>query len=137
MHQDYAPVRAALAALPKNIDNAKRGATVYIDSVTDFEQRITQAFAECFRARGFAVTKTRAEAAAICVVTVHKGKQKRELRIFYHPSLHAELRGKSGVLVSFTVQGERAQAVTSDVAKRLAYTALAAQLDEHNQGTAD
>jgi hypothetical protein len=125
MNRDYAAVRAAVSALPQKIDNAKRGATVYIDCSPDFEERITQAFAECFRAQGFAVSKTQSGAAAVCEVTVSEGEQKRELGVFYHPSLRAELRGKSGVLASFTVQGEGAQAVTPEVAKRRAYTALA------------
>jgi hypothetical protein len=125
MNQEYAPVRAALAALPQNIDNAKRGAAVFIDCPVDFEERITQALSDCFSAQGFAVTKTRAGAAAVCTVTITDGEQKRELGIFYHPSLRAELRGKSGVLASFTAQGEHAQAVTPDVAKRRAYTSLA------------
>ena len=125
MNSDYASVRAALAALPQKIDNAKRGASVYIDCAADFEGRITQAFTECFSLQGFAVTKTRAGAAAVCTVTITEGEQKRELGVFYHPSLRAELRGTSGALMSFTVQGGQAQAVTPDVAKRRAYTALA------------
>lgn len=125
MNTGYAAVRSALAALPQKTDNAKRGATVYIDCTADFEERITQAFSDYFSSQGFAVTKVRAGAAAVCAVTVTEGEQKRELGIFYYPSLRAELRGTSGVLASFTVQGERAQAVTPDVAKRLAYTALA------------
>jgi hypothetical protein len=39
MRKEDAPVRAALAALPQKIDNAKRGATVYIDCAVDFEER--------------------------------------------------------------------------------------------------
>ena len=125
MNKDYAPVRAAIAALPQKIDNAKRAATVYIDCDKDFEERVTQALSECFSAQGFAVSKTRGGAAAVCAVAVTEGEQKRDLGVFYHPSLRAELRGSSGVLMAFTVQGAQAQAVTPDVAKRRAYTSLA------------
>lgn len=125
MNAEFAPVRAALSQLPQKIDASKRAATVYIDCGTDFENRISNVVAEQFAARGFAVAKTRGDAAAICTVTVTEGEQKRELGVFYHPSLRAELRGKSGVLAGFSMQGTQAQAVTPDVAKRRAYISLA------------
>jgi hypothetical protein len=131
MDGEFADTRSAIAALPQKIDNAKRGAAIYIDCPVDFEGRVTTALSDCFTAQGFAAAKTRTQAAAVCSVTVTEGEQKRELGVFYHPSMNAVLSGKSGVLASFTAQGEQAQAVTPDVAKRRAYTSLADAIQAH------
>ena len=125
MREVFAEVRAALAALPQKTDNAKRGAAIYIDCPTDFEGRVAAALTGVFAGRGFPIAKTREAAQAICEVTIDEGEQKRELGVFYHPSLRATISGSAGAVAGFSAEGGQAQAVTPDVAKRRAYTALA------------
>ena len=125
MQEAFAGVRTALAALPQKTDGARRDAAVYIHCPTDFEGRITAALTGVFAARGFPIAKTRQTARAVCEVTIDEGEQKRDLGVFYHPSLRAVISGSSGEVAGFSVEGERAQAVTPDVAKRRAYTTLA------------
>jgi hypothetical protein len=125
MNAEFEEVRAALGELPQLIQSAKGKAPVYIDCPADFESRLSGAFAEVFAAQGFPVTGSRGTAAAVCTVSVDEGVQVRDMGIFYYPSLRAVIRGVSGEILSFTAQAEQAGAVTPDVAKRRAYTALA------------
>jgi hypothetical protein len=125
MNVEFAEVRTELAGLPQKIDGAKRGALVFIDCPLDFESRIFNSFSEGFTALGFPLTRTKTAAAAICAVTVDEGEQKRESGVYYYPSVQAVLSGASGALWTFNAQAERSAAVTPDVAKRRAYTALA------------
>jgi hypothetical protein len=120
-----AAVRAELASLPQNIDSARRSAAVFIDCSVDFESRIFNSFSEGFTTLGFPLTRSKNTAAAICTVTVAEGEQKRDTGIFYYPSLQAVLSGAAGAFWTFNAQAERSAAVTPDVAKRRAYTALA------------
>jgi len=125
MNGEFASVRANTAAIPQKLDEAKRGASVYIDCPVDFESLLSNAFASRFGALGFPVTSSRNAAAAICRVTVEEGMQKRELGTFYFPKLQAVITGTSGTLFTFSAEGENASAVTPDVAKRRAYQSLA------------
>jgi hypothetical protein len=95
----------------------------------DFESRIFNSFSENFAALGFPLARTGNTAAAICTVTVTEGEQKRETGIYYYPSVQAILSGESGALWTFNAQAERSAAVTPDVAKRRAYTALAERVN--------
>jgi len=128
MNAEFAPVRAELAALPQRLDNARRNASVFIDCPVDFENLVTNAFSSGFTAQGFPVTKNRNSASAICSVTITEGMQQRELGIFYFPSLQAVISSKSGTLFTFNAKANQASAVTPDVAKRRAYTALAEEV---------
>jgi hypothetical protein len=125
MNAEFAVVRSQIAAIPQMLDEGRRNASVYIDCPMDFENLIANAFASRFAEMGFPVSKTRT-AAAVCAVTVDEGMQKRDLGIFYFPSLQAVITGGSGTLFTFSAEGERASAVTPDVAKRRAFQSLAA-----------
>ncbi|GHV74706.1 hypothetical protein AGMMS49940_20080 [Spirochaetia bacterium] len=130
MNAAFAAVRGEIASIPKELDTARRNAAVYIDCPVDFESAILNAFSRALSSEGFPVARTRAGAAAVCAVTVDEGMQKRELGIFYFPSLQAEFSGtssggNSGTLFTYNVSAEQAGAVREDVAKRRAYTALA------------
>jgi hypothetical protein len=52
------------------------------------------------------------------------------LGIFYYSSLQAVFTNASGALFTFNAAADRASAVTPDVAKRRAYTALAEKVVE-------
>ena len=125
MNAGFAAVRERIAAIPQKTDEARRNAAVYIDCPVDFESLLANAFASRFSALGFPVTKARNAAAAVCAVTVDEGMQKRDIGIFYFPSLRAAVSGSSGALFAFSAGGERASAVTPDVAKRRANQSLA------------
>jgi hypothetical protein len=126
MNAAFSGVRSEIASIPQKIDTARRNATVYIDCPVDFESLIANAFSRALTAEGFPVAKTRAGAAAICTITVDEGMQKRDLGVFYFPSLQAVFTGSSGTLFTYNAAGDSAGAVTPDVAKRRTYTALAA-----------
>jgi hypothetical protein len=130
MNAEFAGVRTRLAALPQKLDDARRNASVYINCPVDFESLISNAFASRFAAQGFPVSKTRSAAAAVCTITVDEGMQKRDIGTFYFPSLQAVVSGRSGALFTFSAKGEQASAVTPDVAKRRAYTNLAAEVEK-------
>jgi len=130
MNEEFAFVRADMAALPQRLDNARRNATVFIDCPVDFESLISNAFLREFAALGFPAANTRASSAAVCRITVTEGMQQRELGIFYNPSLQAVVSSPSGTLFTFSAEGERASAVTPDVAKRRAYQSLAQQVEK-------
>jgi len=125
MNAQFVNVRALIAAVPQKLDEAKRNSSIYIDCPVDFESLINNAFSSEFSALGFPAANTRNAAAAVCRITVNEGMQQRELGIFYHPSLQAVISGPSGTLFTFSAEGERASAVTPDVAKRRAYQSLA------------
>jgi hypothetical protein len=130
MNDEFGQVRTELASLPQKIESSRRNAAVFIDCPLDFESLVSNAFSSRFSALGFPVTGTRNAAAAICRITVDEGMQQRELGIFYFPSLQAVLTGSSGALFSFSAEGERASAVTPDVAKRRAYQSLADKVNQ-------
>jgi hypothetical protein len=125
MNVEFAPARSQIAALPQKTDDARRGASVFIDCPVDFESLISGAFAARFSDMGFPAAKSRSAAAAVCSVSVDEGMQKRDMGVFYFPSVQAVISGPSGTLLSFSAQGDRASAVTPDVAKRRAYQSLA------------
>lgn len=130
MNASFGEVRAKIAAIPQKTDDAKRNASVYIDCPGDFESLVTNAFSRALSKEGFPVAKNRNGAAVVCVVTIDEGRQQRDLGIFYNSSLQAVFTGTSGVLFTFNTTADRASAVTPDVAKRRAYTALADKVAE-------
>jgi hypothetical protein len=124
-------VREKLAALPAELDAACRNAPLFIECPADYEGLLAAALSRAFSGEGFPVAKTRAEAAAVCAVTVEEGREEREVGVFYHPSIRANVTDSGGKAVwAFTVEAERTSAVTPEVAKRRAYTALANKVSE-------
>ena len=129
MNEEFAAIRTQVSRLPVLLDNARKNASIYIDCPGDFESLITNAFSREFADIGFPVAYNRNNASAICRVIINEGMQQRDLGIFYHPSLQAVISSNvppsAGSLFTFNAEGERAQAVTPDVAKRRAYQSLA------------
>lgn len=130
MNAEFESVCVQIAAIPQQLEASRRNASIFIDCPDDFENLVTGAFASRFSAMGFPVANNRNAAAAICHVTISEGRQQRDLGIFYHPSLQAVISTSSGTLFTFSAQGERASAVTPDVAKRRAYQSLAEKVIE-------
>ena len=125
MNSEFESVRSRVSAIPQRLEASRRNASIFIDCPVDFENLISNAFAMQFSSMGFPVTTNRNSASVICRITVSEGMQQRELGIFYHPSLQAVISSSTGTLFTFSAEGERAQAVTPDVAKRRAYQSLA------------
>ena len=121
---------AALASIPQKQLAARERASVYIDCPVDHERMIYQAMVKALGASGFAVETNRGKAAAVCTIRVEEGLQQGQGGFMYYPALSADFSGKKGALFSFKISAERAGAVTPDVAKRRAYTSLAAALEK-------
>jgi hypothetical protein len=121
---------AVRSMLQDKISIARQAVTVYIDCPIDFEGMIYKAAISALGAEGFSVERNRAAASCICGIQVEEGEQRAELGVFFHPTLSGIITGKKGVILSFSIKGARQGAVTPDVAKRRAYTALAATLQE-------
>jgi hypothetical protein len=117
---------AAVSALPAKIDAARRDARIFIDCSPDLNGLIYSAAAAAWGTEGFPVERNREAAACVCVIRVDEGEQKIDSGVFYTPSLSGTVSGVSGALFSFTVKAPRQSGVNPDVAKRRAYTALAA-----------
>jgi hypothetical protein len=134
----FADADAACAALSEKIYTARQNARVFIECPTDFNELVYQATVSAFGAEGFPVERNRSAASSVCVINVDEGKQKMESGVFYTPSLTGTVNGgadgKSGAVFSFTVKAERLGAINDGVAKRRAYTALAAALQESFPG---
>lgn len=130
MEAEFAQVRSMLAGLPQKADDARWNSPVFIDIGTDFESAVRNAFSRKFAALGFPVADSRGGAAAVCLVTVEEGMQERQLGTFYFPKVQAVLSGPAGTLFTFSEEAPRQAAVTPDVAKRLAYRALADMVQE-------
>jgi hypothetical protein len=125
MNASFGAIRAEIAALPQKTDDAKRNASVFIDCADDFESLVTNAFSRVLSEKGFPVSKNRDGAAVICAVSIDEGRQESDLGIFYYSSLQAVFSDASGAIFTFNATADRASAVTPNVAKRRAYTALA------------
>jgi hypothetical protein len=130
MDAAFGGIRAEIAAIPQKTDDAKRKAGVFIDCPGDFETRVTNAFSQVLKSEGFPVAENKDGADVVCTITIDEGRQQRELGIFYNSSLQAVFTDASGALFAFTATADRASAVTPDVAKRRAYTALAEKVAE-------
>jgi hypothetical protein len=129
MNGSFGGIRAEIAAIPQKTDDAKRNASVFIDCPGDFESLVTNAFSRALSAEGFPVSKNKSGADVICAVSIDEGRQERELGIFYYSSLQAVFTDASGAIVTFNADAT-GSAVTPDVAKRRAYTALAEKVVE-------
>ena len=130
MNVSFGGIRAEIAAIPQKTADAKRNSGVFIDCPGDFESLVTSAFSRALGAEGFPAAKNRSGAEVVCTVSITEGRQQRELGIFYYPSLRAVFTDASGALFTFDAAADRASAVTPDVAKRRAYTALAEKVVE-------
>jgi hypothetical protein len=120
----------AVSSLPAKIDEARRGARMFIQCSPDLDGLIYNAAVAAWGAEGFPVERNREAAANVCVIQVDEGMQKMDSGVFYYPSLSGMVNGASGVLFSFTIKASRQGAINPDIAKRRAYTALAAALQE-------
>jgi hypothetical protein len=120
----------AVSVLPSKIDTARRNARIFIDCSPDLDGLVANAAAAAWGAEGFPVEQNREAAACVCVIRVDEGEQKLDSGVFYNPALQAVVNGASGALFSFTVKAPRQSGINPDVAKRRAYTALAAAFKE-------
>jgi hypothetical protein len=124
----------ARSALPERVYSARQGATVFIDCPADLDGLVYQAITAALGSEGFPVERNRDAASCLCLVRVDEGVQKLDSGTFYNLSLSAVVNGASGAVFSFTAQAPRQGAINPEVAKRRAYTALAAALGEAFSG---
>jgi hypothetical protein len=120
----------ALMALPEKTVSAAQNAPVYIECLVDFDGMVYQAMVRALASYGLATETDRAKAAAVCLLQVEEGLQSQGAGFMYYPSLSGSVSGKGGsALLSFKVEGKREGALNPDLAKRRAYTSLAAALE--------
>jgi hypothetical protein len=125
---------SAVSSLPAKADAARREARIFIECPADLDGLIYNAAAAAWAAEGFPVERNREAAANVCVIRVDEGIQAMDSGVFYNPELSGTVRGvspgASGALFSFTATAPRQGAINPELAKRRAYTALAAALKE-------
>jgi hypothetical protein len=121
---------AALSSIPEAIYSARQSATVYIDCPVDLDGMIYQAAISALGQASFPVERDRNAAACVCRITVDEGEQKVAAGFFFYPALTGTVNGKNGAVFSFSAKSARQGAISHDVAKRRAYTALAEALRE-------
>jgi hypothetical protein len=126
----FTGARDTIAGLPQKIDAARTGAVIYIECPLDFDAVVYSAFARAFGAGGFAVSRDKKTATAVCAVRVGENMQKLEVGTFYYPTLTATLTGKNGALFTYSRTLERVGAVNPDVAKRRAYNEIAREIEK-------
>jgi hypothetical protein len=127
----YRESEAFITALPEKLYTARRASAVFIDCPRDYEGLVYQAAVKAFSAEGFTVEADRRAAESVCSIRIDEGLQETGGGFMYYPALSASINGKRGVILSFSVKAERAGAVTPEVAKRRAYSGLAAALSEN------
>jgi hypothetical protein len=119
-----------LMALPEKTLSAAQKAPVYIECPVDFDGMVYQAMVRALASYGLAAETDRAKAAAVCLLQVEEGRQSQGSGFTYYPSLSGSISGQGGAaLLSFKVEGKREGAINPDLARRRAYTSLAAALE--------
>ena len=124
----FAGADAASAELARKDLAAREQATVYIECPTDHERMIYQAMVKALGTAGFRAENSR-NAAVVCLVRVEESAVKEDIGVFYFPTLSGTFSGANGALFSFRIAAERQGAMNPDLAKRRAYTALAAAVE--------
>ena len=126
----FAEADEVRSVLPERIYNARQSAAVFIGCPADLDGLIYNAAAKALGAEGFPIERNRNTASSFCLIQVDEGIQKLESGTFYNPSLTGTVDEAAGPIFTFTVKAPRQSAINPDVAKRRAYTALAAALGE-------
>jgi hypothetical protein len=120
----------ALAGYREKLFAAQEKVRVYVECPADYNRMIYQAMVKALGTSGFAAEENRGRAGAYCVIQVDAEPQKQDNGTFYYPALSGTISGSAGALFSFSVKAERQGAMNPDLAKRRAYTALAAALEK-------
>ncbi|MDR3301542.1 MAG: LPP20 family lipoprotein [Spirochaetaceae bacterium] len=126
----FAASDAARALLPEKITTARQQATVYIDCEKDYSGLLYNAAVSVLSEEGFPVESDPDAASCVCAITVDEGEQAGENSVFFYPALNGTITGETGAVFSFSAKTARQGALDPDLAKRRAYTALAAALKE-------
>jgi hypothetical protein len=130
----FAEADSAAAALPEKQYAARQNAPVFVDCPADFDGIIRNAAAAALGAEGFPAEQNRAAARALLRIRVDEGMEQRQGVTAYTPALSGTVEAASAAVFSFSVTAPRQAAVTPEVAKRRAYTALAAALGQSFSG---
>jgi hypothetical protein len=126
-------MRENTAQLSSKLNEARSMAKIFINCPLDFESSITAALAKLFSGEGLPVTTDKSNAAAICTVTVEEGFWRSEgVGDFYYPKIGVIITDISGnALFSYSASAGKQAAMNAEVAKRRAYSALAAALENN------
>jgi hypothetical protein len=124
----FAGTDSAMAGLLEKQLLAREKAVISVECPVDHDQLIYQAMVKSLGASGFTTGSGRT-VDTVCLIRVEEGVQRQDSGTMYFPSLIATISGSSGAMMSFRVTGERVGASNPDVAKRRAFTVLAAALE--------
>jgi hypothetical protein len=125
---------SAAAALPEKLYAARQNAPVFVDCPADLDGVIHNAAVDALGAEGFPAEQNRAAARTFLRIRVDEGMEQRQGLTAYTPALRGAVEAASGAVFSFSASAPRQTAVTPEVAKRRAYTALAAALGQSFSG---
>jgi hypothetical protein len=125
----YAEADAASSTLLQKQLAVREKARIFVESPVDYSSMIYQATVRALGNAGFSVEQNRNNALTYCLVQVEEGERITSEGVFYYPSLTGTISGRNGSLFSFKIEAPRQGAVTPDVAKRRAYTALSEALE--------
>jgi hypothetical protein len=121
--------------LSAKLNEARSMAQIFIDCPADFESVITTALAKLLSAEGLPITADKRKAAAVCTAAVDEGFQPAEAGYFYYPKISVSITDSAGnALFSYSAAPGKQGAMNPDVAKRRAYSALAAALENDFSG---
>lgn len=122
----------AKARLPAKLSTARSMTNIFIDINNDYESNITGALTKLLSEEGLNITTNKKTARAVCKVTVDEGLSHNEFGDFYYPKITVALTGKNDTtLFSYSAAAGKQAAMDAKVAKRRAYGALAAALENN------
>ncbi|GMO42404.1 MAG: hypothetical protein Pg6C_03900 [Treponemataceae bacterium] len=130
----FAEADRAAAALPEKLYAARQNAPVFVDCPADLDGIIRNAAVAALSAEGFPAEQNRAAARALLRIRIDEGMEQRQGVTAYTPALSGTVEAASVAVFSFNAAAPRQAAVTPEVAKRRAYTALAAALGQSFSG---
>ncbi len=128
--QKYAQDRQILSALPSIIRDEQISNAVYIQINHDFSGIVENALRAALTDVGFALTKTRTQAAYIADVDVNYNSSQNGTSFVMNPELRFSLEGKKGSVYTFNTETERVLAPSVESAEKLSAKDLAQKIQE-------
>jgi hypothetical protein len=127
-----ADVRKNTAQLSTKLNRARNAAQIFISANKDFESNIKGTLTKLLSGEDLIITVNKKRAAAICAATVDEGFKRVEAGYFYYPKISVTITDTRGAaLFSYSASADKQGAMDADVAKRRAYGALAAALENN------
>ncbi|GHV73571.1 hypothetical protein AGMMS49940_08730 [Spirochaetia bacterium] len=126
----YRTIRASAAELPLLLDRVTEKAAVFIQCNSDPYNNVYAALSGILSSHGFPVQQSRNASASIFEVVITENMSELEAGYFYDPTLTVTVRGKTGVLFTYTPRIARVSAgkQNPELARRRAYDAAVKEI---------